>query len=193
VAWTRYKTQPKFDDTTDLPKKYAGQRAVGLEEKENPVSEGTKNRPYRHGTGAPDLMKAIVRKLEDLGPDAEFYDLGAGRGYLLVVLRMLGFQRVGGCELLQGAVEEANELGRTVFHDHWCDVQHAAIGQVRFETRRPRLFFVNNEVFSNDGGLTDDPWLLRGVERMMIEDCAEGSTLLAVRPLAGCKRSLVTV
>lgn len=163
---------------------------MGLPSRKTPRYEGSKNRPYTHGTAAPDLVQLLVEKLEELGEEAEFYDLGAGRGYLVFVLRLLGFQRVGGCELVKAAADEANSIGRKFFGDGWCDVQHAAIGQIRFETRRPRLIYVNNEVFDNNDeeGAGKHPWLLRAIERMAIEDCEEGSKVLAVRPLPGCRR-----
>lgn len=187
---TRYKDQAGFNDQTDLPLKLAGHRAVGLQGIKNPRYEGTKNRPYQHGTAAADLVQLLADRLTALGEDAEFYDLGAGRGYLLFVLRLMGFRRVGGCDVVKGAVDEANAIGRKFFGGAWCDVQHAAIGQIRFAKRACRVIYVNNEVFDNDSddGARKHPWLLRAIERMAIEDCYASSKVLSVRALPGCHR-----
>ena len=140
---------------------------------------------YRQGTSGLALVTFLDRVLKQLGKGAEFYDLGASAGYLIFVLRLMGHREVGGCEIIGQSVTDGNELGRRHFKN-WAPVQHASLCSVRFTTKRLRLLFCNNLVFPDDPECF--PWLLRSLERMMIEQSLACSVAVTAVKTVGCQR-----
>lgn len=140
---------------------------------------------YRQGTSGVALIKFLSSVLDQLGDGAEFYDLGASAGYLIFVLRLMGYSAVGGCEIIGASVKDANELGRRYFR-HWAPVQHASLCAIRFTERRLRLLYCNNLVFPNDSQC--EPWLLRSIERMLIEQSLACSVAMTATQPVWCHR-----
>lgn len=143
------------------------------------------NATYRQGTSGLALVTFLDNVLKQLGKGAEFYDLGASAGYLIFVLRLMGHRDVGGCEIIGESVKDGNKLGRRHFKN-WAPVQHASLCSVRFTTKRLRVLFCNNLVFPDDPECF--PWLLRSLERMMIEQSLACSVAVTAAKTVGCQR-----